>query len=136
MKDRLVLLIVLAVALSAPADLAALQRQKPKAAQKKEAVSCWPGEPEIQSPSPGKHRPSRLPPELSNAKVQRSVMLLKVCVSEAGDVARVLVLESSGNPDVDKYYTTELSKWTFTPAERDRKKVRSVLSVAVTLYIK
>lgn len=136
MKARLVLLIVLGVALKAPADLLALQGQKPKAAQKKEAVSCWPGEPEIQNPNPGKHRPSRLPAELANAKVQRSVILLKVCVSETGDVARVLVLESSGNPDVDKHYTTELSKWTFKPAERDKKKVRSVVPVTVTLYIK
>lgn len=140
MKPRFVLLIVLAAALSGPVDLLARQGQKPKAAQKnaqkKEAVSCWPGEPEIQNPKPSKHRPSRLPPELANAKVQRSVMLLKLCVSEAGDVARVLVLKSSGNPDVDKHYTTELSKWTVAPAERDNNRVRSVVPVTVTLYIK
>jgi outer membrane biosynthesis protein TonB len=63
-------------------------------------------------------------------------MLLKVCISETGDVPRVLVLESSGNPDVDKYYTAELMKWTFTPVERANKKVPSVIPVAVTLYVK
>ena len=77
-----------------------------------------------------------MPPELANAQVRRSVMFLKLCVSETGEVARLLVLESSGNPDVDKYYSTQLSKWTFTPAERDKRKVRSVVPVTVTLYIK
>jgi len=140
MKPRAVLLMVLAVALSGPVDLLARQAQTPKAgqknAQKKETVSCGPGEPEIQNPNPSKHRPSRLPLELANEKVQRSVMLLKLCVSETGDVTRVLVLESSGNRGVDKHYTTELSKWTFAPAERDKKRVRSVVPVTVTLYIK
>jgi len=140
MTPRFVSLIVLAMALSGPVDLLACQAHKPKAtqknAQKKETVSCWPGEPEIQNPNPSKHRPSRLPPELANAKVQRSVMLLKLCVSETGDVTRVLVLESSGNLEVDKHYTTELSKWTFAPAERDKKRVRSVVPVTVTLYVK
>jgi hypothetical protein len=52
------------------------------------------------------------------------------------DVARVLVLESSGNTDVEKHCATELSKWTFAPAERDKKQVRSVVPVAITLQIK
>ena len=136
MNTRHVLLIVLAVALSASVGLLALQERRPKAEQKKESVSCWPGEPEIQNPNPGKHRPGRLPPELAKAKVQRSVMLLKLCVSETGEVARVLVLESSGNADVDKHYTAELSKWSFAPAVRDKKRVRSVVPVTITLYIK
>jgi TonB family protein len=135
MNAHLVLLTVLAFAVGSSAHVTALGAQKASDAKKKEQV-CWPGEPEIQNPNPGKHRPSRLPPEFANAKVQRSVMLLKLCVSETGDVARVLVLQSSGNPDVDKYYMTELSKWTFTPAERERRRVRSFVPVAVTLYIK
>jgi TonB family protein len=140
MTRRFVSLIVLATALSGPVDLLARLQQKREAAQqkaqKKETVSCWPGEPEIQNANPGKHRPGRLPPELANAKVQRSAVLLKLCIAETGDVARVLVLESSGHPDVDKHFTTELSKWTFAPAERDKKRVRSVLPVTILLHPK
>jgi TonB family protein len=131
-----VLLTMLAIALSTPVDLLALQGDKPKTPQKKQVESCWLGEPEIQNPNPGKRRPSHLPPELANVRVQRSVMLLKLCLSKSGEVARVLVLESSGNPDVDKYYTTELSTWSFVPVERNKKKVRSVVPVTVTLYLK
>jgi hypothetical protein len=68
--------------------------------------------------------------------VRRSVIILKLCVSETGEVARVLVLESWGNADVDKYFTTELSRWTFTPAEREQGSVRSLVPVTVTSYIK
>jgi len=63
-------------------------------------------------------------------------MLLKVCIADTGEVSRVLVIRSSGNADVDSYYTRELSKWTFTPVEREKKKVRSVVPVTVTLYVK
>ena len=136
MNASLVLLTLLVAPLGSSADSLPLPRERPSAVQKKQAESCWPGEIEIQNPKPGKHRPSRLPPELANARVRRSVMLLKLCVSQVGDVARVLVLESSGNPDVDKDDTTELSKWTFTPPERDKRKVRSVVPVTVTLYVK
>ncbi len=136
MNARLVLLTVLALALGSPADVLATEVQKPRSAKKPVQSSCWPGEQEIRNPNIGKHRPSGLPPELADAKVRRSVMLLKLCVSHTGEVARVLVLESSGNADVDKYYTTELSKWTFKAAEREKRKVRSVVPVTVTLYIK
>ena len=108
----------------------------PVGAPEMEAARCWPGAPEIQDPNPGKHRPSRLPPQLANARVRSPGMLLRLCVSEAGQVARVLVLESSGNPDVDKYYTTELSKWRFPPAEQDGRRVRSVVPVTVNLSVK
>ena len=109
-------LVVLAMALNGP-----------------EPVSCWPDEPEIQNTNPAKHRPNRLPPEFANEKVQRSGMLFTLCVSETGDVARVLVLKSSGNPDIDNHFTAQLSNWIFPPAERDRKRVRSVVSVTVFL---
>jgi hypothetical protein len=140
MTPGFVFLIVLAAAVSGPIDRLAGHGQQPKTAQKetqkKAYPGCWPGEPEIENPNPGKHQAVRLPPELVNVKVQRSVLLLKLCVSETGDVARVLVLESSGNTDVDKHYATELSTWTFAPAERDKKRIRSVVPVAITLHIK
>jgi hypothetical protein len=69
MTPGFVFLIVLA-AVSGPIDLLAGHGQKPKTAQKetqKQAYpGCWPGEPEIENPNPGKHRPVRLPPELVN----------------------------------------------------------------------
>jgi TonB family protein len=98
--------------------------------------ACWPGEAEIQNPHIGSRRTPLLPPELADEKVQRSVMSLKLCVSETGEVARVLLLRSSGNAKVDTYYTTELSKWTFKPAEREKRSIRSVVPVTVTLYVK
>jgi hypothetical protein len=129
-----VVVVAFVLGLSSPMLVAGPQSQGK--VQQKELASCWPGGQETQNPNSRKHRPSRLPPALAKARVQRSVMLLKLCISERGDVARVLVLESSGNPDVDNYYSTELSKWTFTPAQRDNKKVPTVSSVAITLYVK
>ena len=131
-----ILLVLFALVLGYSSLTLAGRAQNQGKQPRSEPTGCWPGGREIQNPNPGRHRPGRLPLELANAKVQRSVMLLKVCISETGDVPRVLVLESSGNPDVDKYYTTQLMKWTFTPVERANKKVPSVIRVAITLYVK
>jgi outer membrane biosynthesis protein TonB len=62
----------------------------------------------------------------------------------------VIVLQSSGNANVDKYYTNEMSSWKVRPARKDNRNVRSVVTatvttlrnvrsvvtVAVTLYVK
>ena len=130
----LVWLIVLASALGGAANGTALREQK-RAAVEKEQVTCWPGEPEIQNRSAGRpRRPIHLPAELANATVRvGSVVLLKLCVAERGEVARVLTIKSSGNAAVDDFYSKELSKRTFTPVERERRKVRSVVSVAITI---
>jgi outer membrane biosynthesis protein TonB len=116
-------------------SLFSFEGQKSRDSKEQRSV-CWPGEREIKNPNPASRRPTRLPPELVDAKVQRSVVLLKACISESGDVPRVIVVQSSGNADVDGYYKAELSKWRFAPAERDKKKIRSVVDVAISLYIK
>ena len=140
MKPGFVFLIVFAMALSGSVDLLAGHGQKPKTAQKetqrKAYPGCWPGEPEIENLNPARHRPNLLPPEHSNYLVKRTIMLLRLCVSETGEVSRVLMLESSGNPDIDNHFTTQVSKWTFPPAERDEKRVRSFVPVAITLHLK
>lgn len=136
MNAHLVLVTMLVLGVGTPIHVATLESQKSRDVKKKAQV-CWPGgEPEIDNPNPGRHRPTRLPENLANAKVHRSVMLLKLCVADTGEVDRVLVLESSGNAEVDKYYTTEMSKWTFPPVERDKRPIRTVVPVSVTLYIK
>jgi hypothetical protein len=135
MMTQFVLQIVIASALAYPTH-ASLFLQKGSDAKKEEQAMCWPGEPEIQNANPGKHRPSRLPRGLAKEKVKRSVILLKLCVSDTGNVARVLVLRSSGNAAVDDYYVKDLSSWTFTPVEHDKRNVRSVVPVTVTLYMK
>ncbi len=131
----LMLLVVLTGIGTAP-DFTSSYDQKLGNAEKKEETACWHGEPETQNQNVGKRRPTRLPPDLANAKVRRSVVLLKLCISETGDVARVIVLRSSGNADIDRFYCKELQKWTFTPVLRNNKKARSVLPVTVTLYLK
>ena len=135
MRSHLIVLALLVLAFG-PTCTSAADGQTTSHAKKKEQMNCWPGEPEIQNPNTGKRRPPRLPPTLVNAKTERSVILLKLCVSDTGEVARVLLLDSSGNADVDNHYTKALSTWTFTPVEREKRKVRSVVSVAVTLYLK
>ena len=119
-------------------NLTALAGQKPSDARKQEQVTCWPGEPEIQNRSTGKpRRPIGLPAELANATVRvGSVVLLKLCVTDSGEVARALTIKSSGNAGVDDFYSKELSKRTFTPVEREGRKVRSVVSVAITIDVK
>jgi len=134
-KTHIILSTVVAIALGA---LVAAQDAQTRSRDTKTSQRnvCWPGEAEIQNSNIGSRRTPRLPPELADEKVQRSVMSLKLCVSETGEVARVLLLRSSGNAKVDTYYTTELSKWTFKPAEKDKRSIHSVVPVTVTLYVK
>lgn len=134
-KTKIIVSTVVAVALGALGSAQSAQTQSgdTKARQRS---ACWPGEAEIQNPNIGSRRTPPLPQELAEEKVQRSVMSLKLCVSENGGVARVLLLRSSGNAKVDAYYTTELSKWTFKPAEKEKRTVHSVVPVTVTLYVK
>jgi tetratricopeptide (TPR) repeat protein len=101
---------------------------------KMRGVRCWDDDPEIENRSNGKRPLTALPKELNEATLTRSVMLLKLCVTERGDVARVLVLESSGNVRVDAHFTNAMMVWRFMPAERDKKKIRSVVPVAITLH--
>jgi len=133
-KTNIILLTVVGVALGGLAPQNAQTRSRDTKRSQRNA--CWPGEAEIQNPNTGSRRAPRLPPELADEKVQRSVMSLKLCVSETGEVARVLLLRSSGSAKIDTYYTTELSKWTFKPAEREKRSVHSVVPVTVTLYVK
>jgi TonB family protein len=125
--------VVFVLALGNPTALAG---QTPSDARKQEQVTCWPGEPEIQNRSTSKPRtPIHLPPELAKAIVRGSV-ILKLCVTDRGEVERVLTLKSSGNAAVDDHYTKELSKRTFTPIERDKRKLRSVVTVAITIDLR
>jgi hypothetical protein len=126
---------LLGLALGFPTQLVGADAQE-TGGTKGSVQMCWPGEHEIQNPNVRSRRPPRLPVELANEKVQRSVLSFRLCIADAGSVARVLVILSSGNKKIDKYYTTELSNWTFMPAERENRKVPSVLPVTVNLYLK
>jgi hypothetical protein len=50
------------------------------------------------------------------------------------EIARVLVLRSTGNADIDDYFVREISKRTFRPLRRANKNVRSVAEVAVLFH--
>ena len=44
-----------------------------------------------------------------------------------------------GEPEIENlnhHFTTQVSMWTFPPAERDEKRVRSFVPVAITLHLK
>ena len=134
MKPGFGCLVVLAIALGRPIDPLAGHGQTKTA--EKAYSGCWPGEPEIENPNPARHRPNLLPPEHSNSLIKRTIMLLRLCVSETGEVSRVSVLESSGNSDIDNHFTKQVSKWAFPPAERNKKRLRSFVPVAITLHLK
>jgi hypothetical protein len=93
---------------------------------------CWPEQPEIGNPNPPKPGQPLSPPR-KNAKTRLSMLDLKLCVNEEGKVVRVIVLKSSGDRDVDRYYVREMLKRTFAPVEREGKKVRTVVGFSAIL---
>lgn len=131
--------VLMALALGQWGTAWASQPKEERPAQVKKSQSqgaCWSGEHEVKNTNPVNHRPTKLPSEFASEPTQRSALLFKLCVSENGDVPRVIVLQSSGNANVDKYYTNEMSSWKVRPARKDNRNVRSVVTVAVTLYVK
>ena len=117
-------------------NVAAFSQRSSRRTDERSRPRCWTDEAEIENPDVKNRRPIRLPSELATAKTRRAIMLLKLCVSETGAVARVIVVESSGNLDVDDFYLKEFSKWVFKPVERRHRRIRTVATVAVTLYQK
>lgn len=115
--------------------LASQNVAQPPAPQTKEQAQCWPGG-EVKNPGVSARKPPPLPERLSGAVIQRSLVSLKLCIDSVGKVDRTMILNSSGNKDVDAFYVSELSKWAFKPAYRERVPVPSVVVVAITLYVR
>lgn len=97
----------------------------------KEEHRCWKGPEEVKNPDGARRKAPPLPERFEGAKVRRTAVVVKLCIDAAGQVARTLVLVSSGNMEVDDFYRNTLSKWTFRPVVKDGEPTPSVFTVAV-----
>jgi hypothetical protein len=129
------LLSALVLASSRPPTLTAVESSSSEV-QRRTEEPCWDSVREFKNTNPGRHKPIRLPMDLENAPVSHSPVVVKLCISESGRVARALLVQSSGNADVDRFYVKELSARTFIPLQKHSKKVRSVLRVTISVYVK
>ena len=103
----------------------------PQAAQG-ETARCWPGV-EANNPDTKARKPPILPQDLAKASGTGKVAVLKACVNASGNVARVLLIRSSGNRDVDAFFERELAAWVFDPVTRDGQPTESVATIAFDL---
>lgn len=94
--------------------------------------SCWPRRPEVITADPTPRKLPALPRQLTGLEVKQFSVALKVCIDEKGQVARTLVLRSSGNREVDAFFQAATAKWKFKPAQQGGKAVPSVLRVSTT----
>ena len=90
-------------------------RAKPTA---KPDTRCWKGTEKANPDAAGRKAPL-LPKRFDDAKVLRTVVVVKLCIDHTGQVSRTIVLTSSGNDDVDQFYRDALKKWTFKPLSND-----------------
>jgi TonB family protein len=97
----------------------------------KEPETCWGSSKEVKNRDRTRRIPPPLPAKLASVKVQRTTVLLKLCIDTSGRVARTLVVVSSGSKDVDEYYRSAVAKWTFEPAVSEGERVKSVFLLSV-----
>ena len=97
----------------------------------KPVPKCWKDVPEVRNAKGSGKQPPSLPDRFSGAKVLRTAILVKLCISDTGIVERSIVLSSSGNSDIDRFYDEELSDWVFMAPLVNGKPVKSVSVVAV-----
>ena len=103
----------------------------PQAAQE-ETARCWPGL-EANTPDVKGRKPPILPQDLARASGTGKMAVLKVCVNASGKVARVFLIRSTGNRDVDAFFERELTAWVFEPVTRDGQPTDSVATIAFSL---
>jgi TonB family protein len=97
----------------------------------KDEPRCWEGSEEVRNPDETKRKLPFLPERFDGAKVRITAVALKLCIDSDGKVARTFVLTSSGNTEVDEFYRSALSKWTFEPAFKEDHPVPSVFTITV-----
>jgi TonB family protein len=73
-----------------------------------------------------------LPSTLASATVKRRIVALKLCIDETGQVSRSIVVTSSGNRNIDRYYQDQVSRWTLKPVMQGQKPRGSVANISVT----
>jgi len=100
-------------------------------AEKTDVPRCWEGSEEVKNADGRSRKAPPLPERFEGSKVSRTAIVLMLCIDSDGQVARTLVQASSGNADVDDFYRSTLSKWTFEPAVENGEPVPSVFTVAV-----
>jgi outer membrane biosynthesis protein TonB len=76
-----------------------------------------------------------MPAKFAGRKIINTVAVFSACVESDGAIAKVLTIRSSGDADLNAFYTDAILKWKAAPEQRRGKKVRSVLTVTVTLAI-
>lgn len=96
--------------------------------------ACWDG-PVVRNKDGSKNKMPSMPAKLADRKITNTVVVFSACVESDGSIAKVLTARSSGDADVDAFYREALLKWKVVPEERQGKKVRSVLTVVVTIAI-
>lgn len=96
--------------------------------------TCWDG-PVVRNRDGSKNKMPSMPAKFAGRKITNTVAVFSACVESDGSIAKVLTSRSSGDADVDAFYRDAILKWKVAPEERRGKKVRSVLTVVVTLAI-
>ena len=92
---------------------------------------CWKEAEEIVNRHSARRTASPLPARFDGEKVDRTAIVLKLCIDASGDVVRTIVLTSSGNKAIDGFYKDTLSKWQFKPVIKNGVAVPSVATIAV-----
>ncbi len=101
-----------------------------RASHKKDEPICWPNRGELVTSDASPRRLPKLPKRLMQRQVKQFSVTLKVCISENGDVARTLILRSSGDKQVDAFFQAATTKWRFKPMQQQGKAVPSILRVS------
>lgn len=101
-------------------------------AEEEKDKRCWKDSEEVKNPDKTPRKTPLLAERFERVKVRRSVVVLKLCIDSSGNVARTVVLTSSGNTEVDDFFRSAVSKWTFEPATKDGEPVPSVYTIAVS----
>lgn len=82
------------------------------------------------------HNPKPPYPALAFQMRIEGTVLLKALVLPDGTCAKVLLTQSSGNPDLDRSALTTVAQWKFVPAKSQGKDVSQWVSIPITFALK
>jgi TonB family protein len=98
-------------------------------------ASCWGTTPAIENNDRVEGKRLVLDKRFERVRLKSTRITAMLCIDETGRVQRVLILESSGNAELDCHVCQHYMKWRYRPAQAHGKATVSYSRVIIEFHI-